>query len=116
MVMTYMEARSVKNIYNKIPSQAKLLLCSHVTYALKELHSKGHIHKNLHTGNILSDGYEQYYIADIGLCKPANEQDEKKIYGVLPYVAPKVLRDKTYTKAADIYSVGILAYEIFSGL
>ena len=41
---------------------------------------------------------------------------ERKFHGVLPYVAPEVLRGKTYTQSADIYSFGILAYEILSGL
>ena len=56
------------------------------------------------------------YITDLGLCKPVDEQDENEIHGVLPYVAPEVLRGKTYTKSADIYSFGILAYEMLSGL
>src|ERR1043166_4407894 len=40
----------------------------------------------------------------------------KKIYGVLPYVAPEVLRGKEYTQASDIYGFGIIAYEICTGL
>ncbi|GBC15396.2 kinase-like domain-containing protein [Rhizophagus irregularis DAOM 181602=DAOM 197198] len=43
-----------------------------------------------------------------GFCRPANvvpSQDEyKEIYGVLPYVAPEVVRGKEYTKESDIYS------------
>src|ERR1043165_6410540 len=55
-------------------------------------------------------------ITDLGLCRPVNEKNEKKIHGVLPYVAPEVLRGKTYTQPADIYSFGILGCEILSGL
>src|SRR2546430_8763516 len=40
----------------------------------------------------------------------------KKIYGVLPYVAPEVLRGKEYTQASDIYGFGIIAYEVCTGL
>src|SRR5205814_574034 len=40
----------------------------------------------------------------------------KKIYGVLPYVAPEVLKGKVYTQAADIYSFGILVCELLSEL
>src|SRR2546430_2735489 len=40
----------------------------------------------------------------------------KKIYGVLPYVAPEVLRGKEFTQASDIYGFGIIAYEICTGL
>jgi serine/threonine protein kinase len=34
----------------------------------------------------------------------------------LPYVAPEVLRGQSYTQASDIYSLGIVTYEIFNGL
>ena len=55
----------------------------------------------------------------MGLCKPADYnalENSKKIYGVLPYVAPEILRGQNYTKAADIYSFGIIMYEVISGL
>jgi len=50
----------------------------------------------------------------LGLCRPANEVDQDKIYGVLPYIAPEVLKKKEYTQASDIYSFGIVAYELFA--
>src|SRR5436853_5979025 len=39
-----------------------------------------------------------------------------KKYGVLPYVAPEVLKGKEYTQASDIYGFGIIAYEVCTGL
>ncbi|POG76922.1 kinase-like domain-containing protein, partial [Rhizophagus irregularis DAOM 181602=DAOM 197198] len=39
---------------------------------------------------------------------------EEGIYGVLPYMAPEVLRGQQYTKAADIYSFGIIMNEFLS--
>ncbi|GBC06545.1 hypothetical protein RclHR1_00690035 [Rhizophagus clarus] len=48
-------------------------------------------------------------ISDLGMCQPANKEQtvkEEGIYGVLPYVAPEVVRGRQYTKAADIYSFG----------
>src|SRR5436189_6127676 len=59
-------------------------------------------------------------MTDCGLCEPANvrtsQNENKKIYGVLPYVSPEVLRGKEYTQASDIYGFGIIAYEICTGL
>ncbi|POG82136.1 kinase-like domain-containing protein, partial [Rhizophagus irregularis DAOM 181602=DAOM 197198] len=54
----------------------------------------------------------------MGLCKPADykENTKNKVYGVLPYIAPEVLRGQNYTKASDIYSFGIIMYELISGL
>ncbi|CAI2164578.1 18997_t:CDS:2 [Funneliformis geosporum] len=71
------------------------------------------MHQDLHSGNILiGDNYN--YIADLGLCRLANERNKKKVYGVLPYIAPEILLGEPYTQAADIYSFGIVAYELLA--
>ena len=41
----------------------------------------------------------------MGLCGEVGNVDATKIYGVMPYVAPEVLRGKSYTQEADIYIV-----------
>ena len=56
----------------------------------------------------------------MGLCKPADynkleNKSNNEIYGVLPYIAPEILRGQNYTKAADVYSFGIIMYEVVSG-
>ncbi|GET64731.1 kinase-like domain-containing protein [Rhizophagus irregularis DAOM 181602=DAOM 197198] len=56
-----------------------------------------------------------YYIAE-GLIIRESESAKNKIYGVLPYIAPEILRGQNYTKASDIYSFGIIMYEVISGL
>jgi serine/threonine protein kinase len=58
----------------------------------------------------------------MGLCKPvdysynSSKDTKSNIYGVLPYIAPEILQGGVYTKAADIYSFGIIMYEVISGL
>ena len=58
----------------------------------------------------------------MGLCKPAdynkleNTNNNNNIYGVLPYIAPEILRGQNYTKASDVYSFGIIMYEVICGL
>src|SRR5436305_74463 len=46
----------------------------------------------------------------MGLCGEVGNIDPTKIYGVMPYVAPEVLRGKPYTQAADMYSFGMVMY------
>src|ERR1044071_5397710 len=120
MVMEYIKNGSLnqylKNNNNELNLFDKLCLFHDITNGLKTIHNKGLIHKDLHSGNILNFAESVCYITDLGLCKPVDEQNKTKIHGVLPYVAPEVLRGKTYTQAADIYSFGILACEILSGL
>src|ERR1700722_15043991 len=52
----------------------------------------------------------------MGLNKPADDESKNNTYGVLPYIAPEILQGQNYTKAADIYSFGIIIYEVISGL
>src|SRR6266540_1847840 len=58
-------------------------------------------------------------VRDLGLCKPMKyfESTFKKndIYGVLPFVAPEILRGKPYTPASDIYSFSMIMWEFTSG-
>ncbi|GBC37991.2 kinase-like domain-containing protein [Rhizophagus irregularis DAOM 181602=DAOM 197198] len=86
---------------------------------LQDIHNNGFIHHDFHSGNILSNFGGDAYITDLGLCQPANvkssQNSKKEIYGVLPYVAPEVLKGKEYTQASDIYGYGIIAYEICTG-
>ena len=68
----------------------------------------------MHSGNILLQG-DGGYITDLGLCGPVDEKSSNKIYGIVSYVAPELLRGKKNTKESDIYSVGMLMWEIFAG-
>jgi serine/threonine protein kinase len=91
MVMQYIGdniSQYLKSNYNELSLENKLRLFCDIARGLKDIHNKGFIHKDLHSGNILNtDNY--CWITDLGLCKPADDQDEKKIHGVLPYVAPE---------------------------
>jgi len=74
------------------------------------------VHGDFHGGNILLDVHD-VLICDFGLRKPANQPNQtNEIYGVLPYIAPEILRGKKYTKAADVYSFGIIMWELISGI
>ena len=122
MVMEYIKNGSLRqhlnNNFNSLNWEKKLYNLFRIAYGLSKIHDKGLIHHDFHGGNILCDAAKSY-ITDLGLCKPANEKishGNKKIYGVLPYVAPEVLRGKKYTQASDIYGFGIIAYELCTGL
>ena len=109
----------LNNNFNSLDWKKKLCNLYRITIGLKDIHDKGLIHQDFHGGNMLCDNTYPY-ITDLGLCKPANVKSsqggDKKIYGVLPYVAPEVLRGKEYTQASDIYGFGIIAYEVCTGL
>ncbi|POG58014.1 kinase-like domain-containing protein [Rhizophagus irregularis DAOM 181602=DAOM 197198] len=124
MVMEYAKEGSLRqylnNIFNSIKWVDKLNILQKIAQGLNSIHKKGLIHHDFHCGNILKDD-DYTMITDLGLCRPANVKSsqnvyEKKVYGVLPYVAPEVLRGGEYTQESDIYGFGIIAYEVCIGL
>src|ERR1043165_5751651 len=86
---------------------------------LNTIHQKQLIHCDFHHGNILSQEYFMF-ISDLGLCKPVeyfqHSKKDDNIYGVLPFVAPEILRGKSYTTASDIYSFSMIMWEFTSGM
>ncbi|RGB35183.1 kinase-like domain-containing protein, partial [Rhizophagus diaphanus] len=75
------------------------------------------VHGDFHSGNVLLNNTGINVISDFGLSRPVNKiANTNDIYGVIPYMAPEVLRGKLYTKAADIYSFGIIMWELTSGI
>ncbi|RHZ74767.1 hypothetical protein Glove_219g28 [Diversispora epigaea] len=83
-------------------------------YGLTNIHEMGLMHKDFHPGNIVNQTLALSYITDFGLCKPVTENDSEKIYGVIPYMAPKTLYRGEYTQASDIYSFGIVMLEVLT--
>ncbi len=67
----------------------------------------------MHSGNILYSS-NKFYISDLGFYGPADKSPEK-IYRNLSYIAPEVIVRKEYTFKSDIYSIGMLMWEISSG-
>ncbi|GBC29097.2 kinase-like domain-containing protein [Rhizophagus irregularis DAOM 181602=DAOM 197198] len=123
MVMGYAKDGSLRqhlnNSFNSTTWFEKLNILRTIAQGLDFIHQNGLVHRDFHCGNILKDS-RFTFITDLGLCRPANvksSQNEcKELYGVLPYVAPEVLRGKGYTQESDIYGFGIIAYEVCTGL
>src|SRR5436305_15123714 len=91
MVMNYAEngrlRHHLNNSFNSMDWNKKLDILHQIACGLENIHYNKLIHHDFHCGNILND-YFNTYITDLGLCQPANanpsQNDEKKIYGVLP--------------------------------
>src|SRR6266496_3425953 len=105
----------------------RLDVLSDIIKGLKKIHENNLVHRDFHTGNILSSFGKNItkldsgifsgnvYISDMGLCGEVGNVDESKIYGVMPYMDPEVLRGNPYTKPADIYSFGMIMYFVATG-
>ncbi|GES91819.1 kinase-like domain-containing protein [Rhizophagus clarus] len=126
IILEYAEGGNFNNWMNKnyrnFSWSSKINTLYNISNGLKEIHQKRIVHRDLHTGNILffiNDisviNSNMLSISDMGLCGEVDNMDDTKIYGVIPYVAPEVLRGKSYTPAADVYSFGMIMYFTATG-
>jgi serine/threonine protein kinase len=104
------------NFYN-ISWFRKLIKLQYIINGLKNIHNANIIHRDYHSGNILVATGETPITGDLGISKSATESlnDENEIYGIIPYVAPEIFQGKKYTKASDIYSFGMIMWELMTG-
>src|SRR4051794_3501676 len=98
----------------KLTLKDRITIFSYLCESLYRIHDKDLIHCDLHSGNILV-GNGCCYITDLGLCGPVDDKSSNKIYGIMPYIAPEIFQGGKNTKESDIYSIGMLMWEIFSG-
>lgn len=106
---------------NKNPNVKRMLqifvdICKGVGYA----HSRDVIHRDLKPANILINDNDEVKIVDFGLAAAASSADSRItrtgiLVGTPTYMAPEQVRARAIDQRTDIYSLGILLYEVFVG-
>src|SRR5437868_1297588 len=102
--------------HDKLTWKERIKITFDIIVALERIHGENAIHRDLHSGNVLfRQSSQKFHISDLGFCGPA-DKPLNSIYGNLPYIAPEVIAGKETTFASDIYSIGMLMWEISSGI
>src|SRR3954453_2256451 len=92
----------------------KLALACDIAKALKTIHRTNLLHRDFHCGNIMITSDVYTAMGDLGLCHPI--VGEGQVCGVLPYLAPEIIKKQEFSKASDIYSFAFIMWEISSGM
>jgi len=109
-------ARSLRDDPQRI-----VALTAKVTRAVQYAHVHGILHRDLKPGNILLDGRGEPMVSDFGLAKWLDSSSDLTrtlmIFGTPGYIAPEQARGaaKSLTPAADIYSLGAVLFDLFTG-
>ncbi|PKY27096.1 hypothetical protein RhiirB3_528991 [Rhizophagus irregularis] len=105
----------LQNNFKNITWEDKLTILLEISRGVDCIHNENFIHRDLHSGNILLVN-GKWHIGDLGLSRPANvTSSNDKIYGVIPYVAPEIFNGNKISKESDIYSFGIIMWELTAG-
>jgi eukaryotic-like serine/threonine-protein kinase len=115
-VMDYLpNASSILDAAAGKPLAQQVTFIAQLLQALAYIHRRGIIHRDLKPGNVLvSDG--QVRVLDFGLSIMAGQaQDANNALGTLTYMAPETLSSSIVSSLSDLYTVGVIAYEMLAG-
>ncbi|HEX2570736.1 MAG TPA: AAA family ATPase [Polyangia bacterium] len=111
------EGTGGEGIPEPLPARIGLLL--QVLQALTYLHRRGVLHRDLKPANILvvqSAAGPQVKLLDFGLALPRRKEGDARgqVLGTVGYIAPEVVRGEPVSEAADLFSLGVVAYELLT--
>ncbi len=132
IAMQYVEGKNVRQLVAGRPQELKsaMSIAIQVADALAYAHSKNIIHRDIKAGNIMVSESGQVKILDFGLAKLIEDeqadlhqgQDRNEItelgipYGTATYAAPEQARGERADARSDIFSTGVLLYEMLTGI
>ena len=92
----------------------KVRLLIQMLQALAYLHRRGILHRDIKPANVLVEDRQRVLLVDFGLAIEAERA--MSITGTVAYMAPEVMQGHGATPAADLFAVGVIAYEMFAGV
>ncbi len=118
LISEYISGPSLEQILaqNTAPMEVKqaLGIIAAAATALDTIHSQGIVHLDLKPANILMPRTGGLKISDFGLATELNKHTTPNA-GTVRYMAPELLRDERIDARADLYALGMMAYEMLTG-
>jgi len=109
----------VEVIARGLSERQALSLLAQAASALREVHSRGIVHRDIKPGNLMVRGDGSIVLADFGIAKRLDDDlartRQGELYGTPYYVSPEQIGGTPATVQSDIYSLGIIFYEMLTG-
>jgi len=110
------ELSSLLRRIGRLPEDKALQLARQICAGLAAAHDVGFLHRDLKPANIMIDGEGNARILDFGLGGLTDEfADEEIRAGTPAYMSPEQIEGREQTIQSDIYSLGLVLYELFTG-
>ncbi|MCB1025490.1 MAG: serine/threonine protein kinase, partial [Acidobacteria bacterium] len=117
--MEFIDGDDLSQLLNRIgrlPSDKAAEISRQICFGLHSIHENGILHRDLKPANIIIDSKGRARITDFGIAGIAEDikHDEIRV-GTPAYMSPEQITGKEVTTRSDIYSLGLVLYEIFTG-
>jgi serine/threonine protein kinase len=115
--MEYVDGEDLSSLLHRngrLPREKALEISRKICAGLAAAHDKGVLHRDLKPSNIMIDRSGEVLIMDFGLAGLAHQIEDLRS-GTPAYMAPEQLAGKEVTARSDIYSLGLVFYELFAG-
>lgn len=121
--MAYVDGEDLHRVLarqGRLPLARALTIARQLCAALDAAHAEGVIHRDLKPQNILIDGADNAFISDFGLAKSQEEGAAMltrpgEVLGTPRYMSPEQVEGKPADHRSDIYSLGLIVYEMVTG-
>jgi serine/threonine-protein kinase len=118
IVMEYIDGKTLRQIVPVQNIQTAIDYAIQIGEALKEAHGRGIVHRDIKTDNIMVDSKNQIKVLDFGLAKLRGSLKQTKTrstVGTLAYMAPEQIRGGAVDARSDIFSFGVVLFEMLTG-
>ncbi|HUV70242.1 MAG TPA: serine/threonine-protein kinase [Terracidiphilus sp.] len=122
MVMEWCQGRLLRQIMDegKIPHDRAIRIAIEVLHALGYIHANGVVHRDLKPENIMVDEHDHIKLIDFGIAGDASARrltyaNFTATLGTPNYISPEQVKGKRGDGRSDIYSIGVILYEMLTG-
>jgi len=116
ITMEFVDGEDLASLLRRIgrlPAEKALMLTRDLCAGLAAAHEKGVIHRDLKPANVMIDGRGRGRITDFGLALAG--EGSRELAGTPLYMAPEQFEEAAASARSDIYALGLVLYEIFTG-
>ena len=117
--MEYIDGEDLASLLRRIgrlPADKALEIARQLCAGLAAAHDRKVLHRDLKPANVLIDGRGQAHLADFGLADLSDQRrDAPDVAGTPGYMAPEQLDGRELTTRTDVYALGLVLYEMFTG-
>ena len=118
MVMELVRGRTLRDVVadrGPLRPHEAARLVAQIAAALDAAHEAGVIHCDVKPANVIVDAQGTAKLTDFGIARAARGPREHELIGTARYIAPERIEGKAPTERSDVYSLGLVAYELIAG-